>query len=304
MPKRALTLIALCLLSLQGAYSQHKKNAYEAYIDTYKDMAQEQMRKYQIPASITLAQGLLESGAGQSRLATKAHNHFGIKVSGGWKGPYILADDDKKNEKFRKYRKAADSYEDHSLFLQQPRYERLFRLSITDYKGWARGLQKCGYATNPHYAQSLISIVERYDLTRYDKYGKKSKKGKKDTYYSPEDFFALHRIGRCNGLYYIIATDEDDLKRISKAVGKSASKLRKYNEIPKGTDVYPGEIVYLEEKKSKADKSMKRVPHIVGDGETLHSISQLYGIKLETIYKRNHLSPYYAPTVGDELYVY
>ncbi|MCD8304895.1 MAG: glucosaminidase domain-containing protein [Prevotellaceae bacterium] len=302
MLKRSLTLICLCLLSLQGAYSQHRKNAYETYIDTYKGMAQEQMRKYRIPASITLAQGLLESGAGQSRLATKAHNHFGIKVSSGWKGSYILADDDRKNEKFRKYRKAADSYEDHSLFLQQPRYERLFRLSITDYKGWARGLQKCGYATNPHYAQSLISIIDRYDLTRYDKYGSgKQKKGKG---VSPEEFFASHRIGRSNGLYYIVATDEDDLRTIAKAAGKSASKLRKYNEMPKGTDVYPGEIVYLQEKKSKADKSMKRVPHIVQDGETLHSISQLYGVKLETIYKKNHLSFDYAPRVGDELYVY
>ncbi len=297
-PRLLLSALALFVFSLCGA--QSRKNVYQTYIDTYKDMAVEQMKKYNIPASITLAQGLLESAAGQSRLATKAHNHFGIKVSGNWRGPYILADDDKKNEKFRKYKKASDSYEDHSVFLQQPRYSRLFTLSMTDYKGWAKGLQRCGYATNPHYAQSLITIIERYDLTRYDKASKK-KKGSHD---DGIDFFDSHTIRRCNGVFYIVAIDGDDLKSIAKQVGKSQGKLRKYNDIPKGTDLYPGEIVYLAEKKSKASKTMKGVPHIIEEDETLHSISQRYAIKLQSLYKRNKLTPDYAPQVGDMLFVY
>ncbi len=303
---RYLSALALCFICLLDAAAQ--KNAYRTYIETYKDLAIEQMNKYGIPASITLAQGLLETAAGQSRLAKKANNHFGIKVTSDWKGPYILADDDAPNEKFRKYRKAADSYEDHSLFLHKhPRYAPLFKLSITDYKGWARTLKKCGYATNPHYASSLINIIERYDLTQYDRGGKKSKKKKGKTaplYTSEQDFYDHHTIGRQNGLYYIVVEEGDDLKIISKYVGKKASSLRKYNDLPKDVDVSPGDIIYLSEKKSKADKSMKRVPHVVQPGETLHSISQLYGVKLSSIYKRNSFSPDHSITEGDRLYVY
>ena len=128
------------------------------------------MIRYKIPASITLAQGLLESGAGTSILARKANNHFGIKCGRAWKGPYILQDDDARNEKFRKYRSVEESYEDHSRFLQQARYSSLFDLSMKDYKGWARGLKRCGYATNPCYASLLIDLIERYDLDQFDKH--------------------------------------------------------------------------------------------------------------------------------------
>ena len=166
--KRYLTLLFTLVLSVT-IWSQGSTNrAYWAYIDKYKDLAMEQQQKYKIPASITLAQGLLESGAGRSRLATEANNHFGIKTPGGWTGPYILADDDRPKEKFRKYSSARESYEDHSLFLLKPRYKRLFTYSITDYKAWAKGLKACGYATTPVYAQSLIRIIEAYSLHQFD----------------------------------------------------------------------------------------------------------------------------------------
>ncbi len=285
-----------------------KGDAYLTYIETYKGMAIQQMKKYNIPASITLAQGLLETAAGQSRLATKANNHFGIKVTSDWTGSYILADDDAPNEKFRKYRSAADSYEDHSLFLRKhPRYAPLFKLSITDYKGWARTLKKCGYATDPNYANNLIRIIERYNLSQYDKGGKKSKKQKNQylaTYTSEQDFFNRHTMGRQNGLYYIVAAEGDNLKLISKYVNKKASSLRKYNEILKDDDVLPGDYVYLSEKKSRAGKEMKGVPHIVQPDETIHSISQKYGVKMSSIYKKNSFSPDHSIMVGDELYVY
>ena len=151
------------LLQAQGVSQQ-----YLNYIERYKGMAVDQMLRYKIPASITLAQGLLESGAGTSTLARKANNHFGIKCGRAWKGPYILQDDDARNEKFRKYRSVEESYEDHSRFLQQARYSSLFELSPKDYKGWARGLKRCGYATNPRYASLLIDLIERYDLDQYD----------------------------------------------------------------------------------------------------------------------------------------
>ncbi len=310
MSNRYLSVILLSsLLCLSDAVAQSRGDAYYAYIDRYKSMAVQQMKKYNIPASITLAQGLLETSAGRSRLARSANNHFGIKVTSDWRGPYILADDDAPNEKFRKYRSAADSYEDHSIFLHKhPRYAPLFKLSIYDYKGWARTLKKCGYATDPRYASNLIRIIERYNLTQYDKGGKKGKQGKRGKgaplYASEQDFYDRHAIGRRNGIYYVVAEPGDDLKLLGKYTGKKASTLRKYNDLPKTADVSAGDIVYLAGKKSKADKSMKRVPHTVRPGETIHSISQLYGVKLSSIYKRNSLPPDHSIMVGDELYVY
>ena len=138
------------------------------YIEQYKDEAIYQMNKYKIPASITLAQGILESGNGNSELATKSNNHFGIKCHSDWQGEKVYHDDDKSNECFRKYDNVRDSYEDHSEFLQKPRYSNLFTLSIKDYKGWAKGLKKAGYATNPKYAKQLIKIIEDNNLSRFD----------------------------------------------------------------------------------------------------------------------------------------
>jgi len=190
------------LLQAQGVSQQ-----YLNYIERYKGMAIDQMLRYKIPASITLAQGLLESGAGTSTLARKANNHFGIKCGRAWKGPYVLQDDDERNEKFRKYRSVEESYEDHSRFLQQARYSSLFDLSPKDYKGWARGLKRCGYATNPRYASLLIDLIERYDLDQYDKY----KSSKLHFDYSSIDrqlnseSLPSHLVYRNNENYYIIA---------------------------------------------------------------------------------------------------
>ena len=143
-------------------------NAVERYIDLYSNIAKDNMRTHKIPASITLAQGILESGSGRGRLATKANNHFGIKCH-GWKGAKIYHDDDRSQECFRKYRKAETSYEDHSEFLTgRKRYANLFRLKPNDYKGWAKGLRAAGYATDRKYPQKLISLIERYQLYKYD----------------------------------------------------------------------------------------------------------------------------------------
>ncbi|MBR4649563.1 MAG: glucosaminidase domain-containing protein, partial [Bacteroidaceae bacterium] len=164
---KRLLFIVVMLCSVAVAMAQNAK--YQAYISKFRDLAIAQMREHNIPASITMAQGLLESGAGTSLLAVKGHNHFGIKAHNDWTGPVMLRNDDAPNEKFRVYARDEQSYEDHSLFLRRgKRYASLFNLSITDYKGWAHGLKAAGYATSPTYAAKLIQIIEDYNLTELD----------------------------------------------------------------------------------------------------------------------------------------
>lgn len=260
---------------------------YLRYIEQYHKTAVEQMRLYKIPASITLAQGLLESGAGESYLARVANNHFGIKVSTDWTGPYVLRDDDAPNEKFRKYKNAEQSYVDHSIFLQRKRYASLFNLKITDYKGWAYGLKRCGYATSPTYAQNLITIIERYSLTRFDHVGNISIK---DLVRANATIIGGYQLAINNGIPYIRSHQGDDLKSISKVVGVPARKLRKYNELSKNCVLNEGDIIYLEKKARKAAKEMRRKPHTVQRGESMYSIAQSYGIRLKNLYKMNRMS--------------
>ena len=173
-------------------------NSTEDYIAFFKAVAIHEMKLYGIPASITLAQGILESGSGKGRLARVANNHFGIKCH-DWTGPRIYHDDDRAQECFRKYNDPSQSYRDHSLFLaKRKRYADLFKHKITDYKAWARGLKKAGYATDPQYPKKLISLIERYKLYRYDIFDKK-KKNKKERGRS----FQTHRVQKGDTLYSI-----------------------------------------------------------------------------------------------------
>ena len=170
--KKIYIFIFLC--SVLSCFSQDK--TYN-YITKHKNLAIIEMNRYNIPASITLAQGILESGNGESRLATEGKNHFGIKCHDNWNGKTILEDDDKKGECFRKYDKVLESYRDHSLFLtERGRYSFLFEYKRTDYKSWAKGLKEAGYATNPNYSQLLINLIEKYNLNKYDKEIKKEKR--------------------------------------------------------------------------------------------------------------------------------
>lgn len=292
--------LAVCPLMGEGLSRQ-----YLDYIERYKDMAVDQMLRYKIPASITLAQGLLESGAGTSVLARKANNHFGIKCGGVWKGPYILQDDDARNEKFRKYRSVEESYEDHSRFLKQARYASLFKLSMKDYKGWARGLKRCGYATNPRYASLLIDLIERYDLDKFDKY--KSSKLHYD--YNSIDMqlnnetLPSHLVYRNNDNYYVIARSGDTFDLLAEETGVSARDIRRFNELPKGYQIQAGDVLYLERKRKKAAKKYKDVPHVVQAGESMYTIAQRYGIRLESLYDMNNLPDDYAVQVNDRLRV-
>ena len=300
MKKTILTLGLLCWGLLAGAQSAWNQR-YQQYIDQYKDCAIEQMLKWKIPASITLAQGILESGAGQSSLATAGNNHFGIKCH-GWKGRTVSRDDDRRNECFRAYNSAFDSYEDHSRFLASgQRYRSLFNLKITDYRGWAHGLKAAGYATNPQYAQKLIDIIQLYKLYQYDtakSYDKFMTQHAKGQQVSGKP---LHPIMIYNKNYYLIARRGDSFRTIGEEIGISYKKIAKYNERDKHSPLQEGEIVWLKKKQKKAAKEYKDRPHYVRAGESMYSIAQKYGIQLKALYKKNHLSPDYDLRVGDQL---
>ena len=275
-----LILTFACLLGIFSLQAQTRNKQYEEYIKKYRDIAVEEMKKYHIPASITLAQGLLESGAGQSTLARKSNNHFGIKCGSDWRGKTVRHDDDERNECFRAYKHPKQSYEDHSKFLvSRPRYASLFKLKMTDYKGWARGLKKAGYATNPRYAEQLIGIIELYDLDKYDKKG-----GLKWMKENPNP----HQPYIANGLLYIVVRSGDTWKSISKEFDISRKKLRKYNDLYKGYELQVGDILYLEKKNRRADK--EHIVHVLRAGESMYSISQKYGIRLKRLYKLNKMS--------------
>lgn len=300
-----LTLVAL-ILSVTHVSAQIKWNsAYQAYIDQYKDLAIEQMLKYNIPASITLSQGLLESGAGRSWLTKSSNNHFGIKCH-GWTGRRVFHDDDERGECFRAYDNPRQSFEDHSRFLAtQSRYARLFNYARTDYKSWARGLKQCGYATNPQYASKLIQIIELYNLNQYDKAKKFDQFMVK---HSTEDGVApdgnFHVIKAYNKNYYVIARKGDSFQSLSKELCIGKRKLAKYNERSYKEELAAGDVIYLKKKRKKATKEYKNRPHIVQIGESMYLISQKYGIRLSSLYKKNHLSPDYQIKVGDKLRVY
>lgn len=298
-------LIGIVFMICASINAQMKWNSrYQAYIDQYKDLAIAEMLKYDIPASITLAQGLLESGAGMSELARKGNNHFGIKCH-DWDGATTYHDDDEEQECFRKYRDVYESYEDHSRFLaRQPRYRSLFRLKRTDYKGWARGLKKCGYATSPTYANKLIGIIELYKLHKYDKATKYDRfMVSRSEVKGIAPGTNLHQIHIYNKNYYLIARAGDTFKSIAKEVGISYKKIAKYNERDKNDTLIPGEVVYLKKKQKKADKAYKNRPHRVKAGESMYSIAQYYGIRTESLYKMNKLGPDYSLKEGDCLRV-
>lgn len=289
MKKTSFWSLVLLFLCACPSDAQRRNSQYLDYIEKYKDEAVEQMQRYRIPASITLAQGLLESGAGRSALTRRSNNHFGIKCGSGWHGRKTYHDDDARGECFRVYKNARESYEDHSRFLAgKQRYASLFRLKTTDYKGWARGLKKAGYATSPTYATKLIELIELYELDRFDS---GSLKG---TWIANP-----HEPLLANGLLYVVARAGDTFESLAEEFDTSARKLRKYNDLYKGYTLRQGDIIYLEKKNRRAHKNYKT--HVVRTGESMYLISQRYGIRLNRLYKMNDRPANYAPQTGDVL---
>lgn len=302
-----IAIIFLFSISSMASWAQMRWNqTYQLYINQYKDLAIREMLQYRIPASITLAQAVFESGAGRSRLARLGNNHFGIKCH-NWTGRTIAEDDDALGECFRAYDHPLQSFEDHSKFLvNSSRYRRLFSLSMQDYRGWAHGLKACGYATNPRYAHKLIELIELYKLYVYD--SARSYDHAMVEYSGNQTVInqakPLHPIAIFNKNYYIRARRGDTFKLIGEEIGVSYKKIAKYNERDKDDTLTEGEIIFLKKKRKRAPKAFKNRPHVVKDGESLYIIAQIYGMRLSSLYKLNDFTPDHTIHVGDAVRVY
>lgn len=300
---------SLLLLSLFFAVSSfagdNRRMSRSEYIALYKDDAIRDMQKTGVPACITMAQALLESNDGNSPLALEANNHFGIKCA-EWTGPSYIQDDDKRDECFRKYSSVLESYDDHSNFLKtRPRYASLFQLDITDYKGWAKGLKKAGYATDPTYADRLIKIIEDNQLYLLDQGQSPPEYASTNNFISiPEekpvaepkrifvpsvdavDPYTTRRVKQVNGVDYIVARRGDTFKSIAKEFELGYWQLPKYNELSDDVPLVEGQIVFLKPKKKEGERSN----YTVKEGDTVYYISQVMGIKIKYLYKYNNLS--------------
>ena len=307
--KRFLTVLGMLLLATAMVWGQ--KLTRTEYIEKYAETAVREMKATGIPASITLAQGCLESGNGNSTLATKANNHFGIKCHKNWKGKTIRHDDDERNECFRSYRSADESFRDHSDFLRySDRYAALFNLELTDYKGWAYGLQKAGYATARTYAESLIRIIEENELYRYDKLDRKAREelpptpmeAEFSTAFKPYPGHKLYTasLGReirtTNGVAWIIARDGDTYAGLAKEFNLFRSEILRFNDRSRNTALQPGEVVYVEAKKRESAKNLDK--HVVEEGETMRGLAQRYAVKMKKLYQYNAMRPGTEPEPG------
>ena len=304
---------------------EHREMNMREYINKYSLLAMSEMKRSGIPASITLAQGIIESNYGRSRLAREGNNHFGIKCHNGWTGRKIFHDDDKRNECFRKYNNPDESYIDHSDFLMQgSRYRFLFSLRPGDYRSWARGLKKAGYATNARYADMLIDMIENNNLHVYDEmvfsgkdiegiYAGSNATGNTDSYLAERNFdsrepgidnFTISRKSRVevrNRIDYIRVREGDTFSSLQEEFDLLGWELRMYNELGEREKLEVGRLLYLQPKRSKAARGNDF--HIVKEGETMYSISQLYGIKLKALYKKNRMEPGNEPLPGTELWL-
>ncbi|MBR4134981.1 MAG: glucosaminidase domain-containing protein [Bacteroidales bacterium] len=330
----AFLLIIGCFILVNQSVAQYTEQDIYAYIDQYKSVAIAKMQEHHIPASITMAQGILESACGMSRLSSEGNNHFGIKCHENWEGDTILIDDDELQECFRKYENASDSYNDHSLFLKnRKRYANLFELDMTDYEAWARTLKADGYATNPKYPELLIGLIERYHLAQLDTIAmlgdsalaqilasrpaatpespaapavpvqqtptteKKVFTALGSEYPMGSSPFTYRKVFENNKTYFVIAKKDDTYESIAGDVQVSAANIRAFNDADSTMQPMENEIVYIEAKaKNNPDKI-----HIVVAGETLRYISQRYGVQLQYIFKYNNLNEKSIIHPGDQI---
>jgi LysM repeat protein len=295
-----------------------------SYIDQYKDLAIEEMIRTGVPAAITLAQGILESQAGQSDLVLESNNHFGIKCKGEWTGNVVYHDDDVKNECFRRYNTAEESYRDHSDFLKsRSNYSSLFDLDVTDYKGWAYGLKKARYATNPVYAKSLITTIEKYNLEEFTDIALQrsneiniaaapGQTGKSLAFTNtnslavedeqPEQYDAqaveypngVFRINQANVLYARAGTS---LFAIASQYSIPYKKLLQYNDLDNVDILKQSTLIYLEKKQKRGSRDY----HIVSANENIFDIAQEEGVQLESLLVYNNLQKSTQPKAGDKI---
>lgn len=305
--KRLIVLLLALSFPAVMLYAQpaEKKNTPDEYIALYKDDAIREMQLFHVPASITLAQGMLESDNGNSALAVYANNHFGIKCHKEWTGETYTQDDDTKDECFRKYGAVYDSYVDHSEFLKtRPRYASLFELKMTDYVGWAKGLKSAGYATDPKYADRLIDLIERYKLNEYDKLEGLPPIAAEPQKTEGTKTVAANGMNRReiylnNNRKYIVAKQGDTFMKLAQELEMGVWQLYKYNDMNKDSSLKQGQMLYLQPKRNKCSDDKCQVR----PGETMHDISQKYGVKLRKLYLYNNMEPGTQPKAGQVIYL-
>lgn len=296
----------------------------EMYIEMFKEAAIADMLKTGVPSSITLAQGMYESDYGNSPLAKGANNHFGIKCHKEWSGDTYHKDDDAPNECFRKYENVMQSYDDHSNFLRsRSRYHFLFELEISDYKGWSHGLKKAGYATNPSYANKIIGLIEKYNLSDFDAQGVKvpiaadenvsplkidskasssktsSHTPAKSKKTSADEKTTSITANTVNGVPFVYAREGDTWTKISSDNGIELWQVLEFNDAEKNDVIGTGQKVFIKAKKNSGET----FTHIFQEGESMHGISQQYGVKLSKLYKMNQLQPGANVEVGTKIYL-
>lgn len=337
MKKVRLFFVLLCLISVEIMALANGNTPQERYIDKYAPLAVAEMYRSGVPASITLAQGLLESGSGQSELARMSNNHFGIKCHNNWDGGRVYYDDDAKGECFRKYSHPSESFRDHSDFLRfRDRYKFLFDYRVTDYKAWAHGLKKAGYATDPAYPKKLIKLIEDYELNQYDRkpasfgksYNKKedmkedkkveekpAKKAVKEQELplppsvveqvkvlnekQKEVFhFSLERkIYTQNNVPFVYAEEGDTYATIAASHNLFVREVLKFNDLKKDSSLAPGTVVYLKPKKKSAAKGVDK--YVFEDGDNLRDVAQRFGVRLESLIRLNRFEDGATPRGGD-----
>ncbi len=322
-----LTFLVSCRVTKQASAPVSVSGSASDYIEAYKDLAIMEMKRTGVPASITLAQGMLESDYGRSTLARMGNNHFGIKCHNDWKGQTIVKHDDKRNECFRKYRNAEESFYDHSDFLRSgSRYSFLFDLDPKNYKAWAHGLRKAGYATNPDYANLLIRKIEENKLYIFDDTytasvsrnpsginqdtpantsGTNASASQAAAQDGTVTFGAVMarvpRIKENNRLQYIVVKEGDTKDKIEKEFQLLKWELARYNELEENFTPVPGQILYLQPKREKAESGKDF--HIVQEGDTMYSISQLYGIRLADLLEMNRMAAGEEPGKGQKIWL-
>lgn len=327
--KKILDILLLLVITINFSFAQSNSPIQE-YINKYKEIAINEEIRTGVPASITLAQGILESGAGQSKLSISSNNHFGIKCKNDWKGATVYHDDDIKNECFRSYPCVEDSYRDHSDFLKsRPHYSFLFDLDVTDFEGWCKGLKKAGYATDPSYAYLLMKVIRENDLQQYTLMAVNRVNNWSDNIAITKAQPEMHTVTpnsvldnsetvveegpvefsnkfpdgifKHNQLKCIYLKAGASLFALAKTQNLPYSKLLEYNDLNKKEDIIKEDkLIYLEK---KLKKSNTKEYHIVLAGETLESISQSEGVSLESIIEYNKIQKGLQPQVGEKVYL-
>lgn len=334
MKKIILFIVSIFVFLSAYAQSETQKTLANNYLDKFADFAVKEMLRSGVPASITLAQGMLESNYGRSELAVRANNHFGIQCGSSWTGKRVEHMDSGELRQFRKYRTALDSYKDHSDFLlNNRRYSSLFDLERTDYKGWARGLKSAGYAEDPAYADKLIRIIEMYDLDRYDLLNdqtvdapavedskeadaeqpkaseparsdeKKNKKRNKRENAPASSGTYRYSITReqysQNGVPFVYASEGETYEQIAARYNLFLREILSFNDALADSKLRCGTVVYLQAKKGKAAKGYDE--YVVEEGVGMREISQKYAVRLKKLYRMNKVKEGYVPKVGDTI---